>query len=103
MLNYRCIYAAVLSLCITVLSINSISAQTYTVRHLGSQLGHTAYFVEDLRMFVAAPPGFLDMLLGDHGSAGPMKPRAIDQPGLKSLQLLAGNDCMVSLPFQKTA
>jgi hypothetical protein len=48
-------------------------------------------------MSVAMPFGLLNMFLGDHGAAGPMKPSAVDQAGLKSLQLLAGDDVIVNV------
>jgi hypothetical protein len=48
-------------------------------------------------MLVAAPLRLLNVLLGDDGPPGPVKPRAVDQPRLKSLQLLAGNDVVVNV------
>jgi hypothetical protein len=48
-------------------------------------------------MFVAAPLRFLNVFLGDDGPGRPVKTRAVDQPRLKSLQLLAGNDVIVNV------
>jgi hypothetical protein len=48
-------------------------------------------------MPVAMPFGFLNMSFRDHGSARTMEAGAIDQTGLKSLQLLAGNDMIVNV------
>src|SRR5688500_12075888 len=46
-------------------------------------------------MPVAVPLGFLNMLFRYHGAARTMKSRAVDQTGLKGLELLAGNDMIV--------
>jgi hypothetical protein len=46
---------------------------------------------------VAMPLGFLNMFFRYHGTARPMKPRAVDQAGLKSLQLLACNDMIMNV------
>jgi hypothetical protein len=43
------------------------------------------------------PLGFLNMLFRDHRAAWSMKPRAVDQTGLKSLQLLAGDNMIVNV------
>src|SRR5688572_17569088 len=48
-------------------------------------------------MPVAVPLGFLNMLFRYHGAARTMKSRAVDQTGLKGLELLAGNDMIVNV------
>src|SRR5688572_31545755 len=48
-------------------------------------------------MLVAVPLGFLNMLFRYHGAARTMKSRAVDQTGLKGLELLAGNDMIVNV------
>src|SRR5918996_2418228 len=48
-------------------------------------------------MLVTAPPGLLYMLFGHHSAAGAMKPRAVDQTGLKRLELFAGNNMVVNV------
>src|ERR687892_1317267 len=48
-------------------------------------------------MLVTALPIFLYMLFGHHSAAGAMKPRAVDQTGLKRLELFAGNNMVVNV------
>jgi hypothetical protein len=53
--------------------------------------------IENFGVFVSVPLRFLDMFFRHHGAARPMKTRAVDQAGLKSLKLLAGNDMIVNI------
>jgi hypothetical protein len=48
-------------------------------------------------MFVAPPPRSLDVFLGHNPAAGAMKPGAINQTRLESLQLLARNNMVVNI------
>jgi hypothetical protein len=48
-------------------------------------------------MLVAAPPGLLNVLFGHHGTAGAMEPRAVDQTGLKGLELFTRNNMVVNV------
>src|SRR4029077_11380458 len=53
--------------------------------------------IEHGGMLVTAPFGVLDMLFSDDGAAWTVKPGAINQPGLKGLELLAGDDVIVNI------
>jgi hypothetical protein len=53
--------------------------------------------IENLGVFVAVPFRLLNMLFSDHRAARAMKTGAVDQTGLKSLQLLAGDNVIVNV------
>jgi len=56
-----------------------------------------ADFAEHFRMPMAMPFRFLNMLFCHYGSAWAMKSCAVNQSGLKCLQLLTGDDVVVNI------
>jgi len=52
-------------------------------------------------MLVTMPLRFLNMFFGNDDAARAMKPRAVDQSGLKGLELLAGDDMIVNVDDQE--
>src|SRR6185295_6014053 len=61
-----------------------------------------ADFAEDFRMAVTMPFRFLNMFFRDDHTARPVETRAVDQAGLKRLQLLAGDNVIMNIDNHET-
>ncbi len=46
---------------------------------------------------MASPPGLFNMIFGHHRASRAMESGAVDQTGLKCLQLLPGNDVIMNV------